>query len=301
MIQDIKPYKLNNHYRPEAKPDGDSIVLFFTEKGVLCRVEEKDGVPVVHFPFLRELDADPEQLIYAFALNRTNWFLLTDEKAVRSVLPEGCRFFLVGELRKMKAGTQPAIFAAMTGLHLYHWYRDNRCCGRCGHILQHDGRERALRCPSCGNIIYPKICPAVIAGVLNKDRLLVTKYRTGFPHYALVAGFTEIGETLEETVAREVMEETGLRVKNIRYYKSQPWGIADDLLAGFYCEVEGSAEIHLDENELKLAEWKTRDEIELQPDDMSLTNEMMEQFKYGRTGELHAEIGRAVCTEKKQR
>ena len=65
-------------------------------------------------------------------------------------------------------------------------------------------------------------------GVCNGDEILVTKYRTGFAHYALVAGFTEIGETLEETVQREVMEETGLHVKNIRYYKSQPWGIVDD-------------------------------------------------------------------------
>ena len=101
-------------------------------------------------------------------------------------------------------------------------------------------------------------------------------------HYALVAGFTEIGETLEETVQREVLEETGLRVKNIRYYKSQPWGIVDDILAGFYCDVDGETDIHMDESELKLAEWKTREELELQPDDFSLTNEMMLMFKNGR-------------------
>ena len=98
----------------------------------------------------------------------------------------------------------------------------------------------------------------------------------------LVAGFTEIGETLEETVQREVLEETGLRVKNIRYYKSQPWGIVDDILAGFYCDVDGETDIHMDESELKLAEWKTREELELQPDDFSLTNEMMLMFKNGR-------------------
>ena len=110
----------------------------------------------------------------------------------------------------------------------------------------------------------------------------LSSYRTGFAHYALVAGFTEIGETLEETVQREVLEETGLRVKNIRYYKSQPWGIVDDILAGFYCDVDGDTDIHMDESELKLAEWKTREELELQPDDFSLTNEMMLMFKNGR-------------------
>ena len=124
--------------------------------------------------------------------------------------------------------------------------------------------------------------PAVIVGICNDDKILVTEYRTGFAHYALVAGFTEIGETLEETVQREVLEETGLRVKNIRYYKSQPWGIVDDILAGFYCDVDGETDIHMDESELKLAEWKTREELELQPDDFSLTNEMMLMFKNGR-------------------
>ena len=117
----------------------------------------------------------------------------------------------------------------------------------------------------------------------NGDRLLVTQYSTGYQHFALVAGFTEIGETLEETVAREVMEETGLRVKNIRYYKSQPWGIADDLLAGFFCDVAGDDRIMMDPGELKLAEWRTREEIVLQPDHYSLTNEMMLIFKEGRT------------------
>ena len=111
--------------------------------------------------------------------------------------------------------------------------------------------------------------------------MLITRYRTGFANNALVAGFTEIGETFEETVEREVMEEVGLKVKNIRYYKSQPWGIAADILTGFYCEVDGSDEIKMDENELKYAEWVERDEIVLQPQEYSLTNEMMKRFKDG--------------------
>ena len=97
-----------------------------------------------------------------------------------------------------------------------------------------------------------------------------------------MAGFTEIGESLEETVAREVMEEAGLRVKNIRYYKSQPWGSASDLLMGFFCDVDGSDEIHMDKSELKYAEWIGRDEIVLQPQDISLTNEMMKLFRSGK-------------------
>jgi NAD+ diphosphatase len=118
--------------------------------------------------------------------------------------------------------------------------------------------------------------------VINGDRLLITRYNRGYAHNALVAGFAEIGETLEETVSREVMEEAGIKVGNIKYYKSQPWGMAQDLLTGFFCEVEGDDTIHMDEGELKYAAWVSRDEIELQPNDLSLTNEMMRMFKENR-------------------
>ena len=122
---------------------------------------------------------------------------------------------------------------------------------------------------------------AVIIGIIKGDKILITKYRTGYAHSALVAGFTEFGETLEQTVEREVMEEVGLKVKNIRYYKSQPWALAQDILAGFFCEADGDETIRMDEGELKYAEWVSREEVELQPNDYSLTNEMMKLFKSG--------------------
>lgn len=197
------------------------------------------------------------------------------------VLPEGYGFYSLSELREQEIGPKVREFAAMTGMHLAHWYRNNRFCGRCGSPTVKDTKERALCCPKCGNKIYPRIVPAVIVGILNPrtSQILLTKYRVGYSHYALVAGFTEIGETLEGTVRREVMEETGLKVKNIRYYKSQPWGIVDDLLAGFYCEVDGDDTIRMDRGELKVAEWVSPEDVELQPQDFSLTNEMMYRFK----------------------
>ena len=137
-----------------------------------------------------------------------------------------------------------------------------------------------MKC-TCGYTAYPRIMPAVIVGVKNGDSILLTKYRTGFHHNALIAGFTEIGETAEETVAREVMEEAGVRVKNITYYKTQPWGIANDLLIGYYCDLDGDPSITMDKGELKYAAWVKREDIQLQPDDASLTNEMMLMFKNG--------------------
>ncbi|ERL05216.1 hydrolase, NUDIX family [Mitsuokella sp. oral taxon 131 str. W9106] len=111
----------------------------------------------------------------------------------------------------------------------------------------------------------------------------MTRYadQRGRDNYALVAGFTEIGETLEQTVQREVMEEVGLKVQNIRYYKSQPWGSAADILAGFYCDLDGCDSIDLDTSELRQAFWARPNEIRLQTDDWSLTNEMMKRFKEG--------------------
>ena len=106
-----------------------------------------------------------------------------------------------------------------------------------------------MRCACCGNMVYPKIAPAVIVGVIYDNKILMTKYSDReYKKYALIAGFTEIGETAEETVRREVMEEVGLHVKNIRYYKSQPWALSGSLLAGFFCELDGDDTISRDLN-----------------------------------------------------
>lgn len=289
MIQDIYPHKLDNHYDINAVPTMDSIVLYFTAEGVLHRLSKyKEYDKYLFFPTVRdfanettstdELPFEQNALTYLFSVDDAHYFLLEKEP---DHLPEEYVFASVRKLRTKEVHPKYRIFAGITGFQLSNWYKNNRFCGRCGSETVHSTAERALKCPSCGHVIYPRIVPAVIVGVCNGDEILVTKYRTGFAHYALVAGFTEIGETLEETVQREVMEETGLRVKNIRYYKSQPWGIVDDILAGFYCDVDGDTKIHMDESELKLAEWKKREDIVLQPDDFSLTNEMMLMFKKG--------------------
>ena len=271
MIQDIAPRKFHNEYRPNACPADDSPVLSFKGKDLLVRVNGDK----IEFP--KACCFDKKNLVYAFAVDDTEYFLV---RIGQSVVIDGFDYLNVRAFRQF-AGNEYGLIA-FTGTHLHQWYSENIFCGKCASPTVHSETERALHCPCCGRNIYSHIMPAVIVGVINGDKLLLTKYSTGFKYYALVAGFTEIGETLEETVAREVMEETGLKVKNIRYYKSQPWGIVKDLLAGFYCDVDGDTTIKMDENELKLAEWKSRDEIELQPDSYSLTNEMMLMFKEGR-------------------
>ena len=110
----------------------------------------------------------------------------------------------------------------------------------------------------------------------------MTKYAgREYKRYALIAGFTEIGETAEETVHREVMEEVGLKVKNIRYYKSQPWGFDSNLLLGYYCEVDGGTSITMDETELATARFVKRDKIEEDKNLLSLTATMIDRFRKG--------------------
>ena len=272
MIQDIYPSKLHNEFGHYELREEDT-VFYFDEKGKLLSWE-KNG----KLTFLSKKDIKDQPSIYLFSIDDHRYFLVMEKP---DQLKEGYAYLTIREVRDICA-EGPDVFAAFTAYHLWRWYADNVYCGRCAEKLEPDEKERAMKCPKCGNMIFPRINPAVIVGVTNGDRLLLTKYRQGYGHNALVAGFTEIGETLEETVAREVMEETGVKVKNIRYYKSQPWGMAQDILVGYYCDVDGDSTIRMDEGELKYAEWVKREEIELQPNNLSLTNEMMRMFKEDR-------------------
>lgn len=277
MIQDIGPHRLHNQYRTDRRPAPSDPVFFFRGSELLARL----GEGTFSLPRAEEA-GDRDSLIYLFALDGTAFFLSPGESP-EALSDRGYAYKDIRSLRREGYGPKEMYFAALTALQLASWYRDNRFCGTCGHTTRLSDRERAIVCPACGRTIYPRIVPAVIVGVTDGDRLLMTRYAgRGIPFYALIAGFTEIGETLEETVAREVMEEVGLKVRNIRYYKSQPWAIADDILAGFYCDVDGDTTIRLDTSELKEGVWMKREEVVLQPDDFSLTNEMMLMFKEGR-------------------
>ena len=277
MIQDIFPSKFNNHFE-NFEPEQTDFAFLFSEGKVLVRYNQDSKT--LTFPTCGDFTGQNLSATYLFSIDNQKYFLIPDG----AELPAGLQdfsFYTPRQLRDMPLSSKVDIFAVFSAYHLWKWYDDNKFCGHCGHALEHDTVERALFCPECKTKIYPRINPAVIIGIIKGDKILITKYRTGYAHSALVAGFTEFGETLEQTVEREVMEEVGLKVKNIRYYKSQPWALAQDLLAGFFCEVDGDDKIKMDEGELKYAEWVGREEIELQPNDYSLTNEMMKMFKSG--------------------
>ncbi len=285
MIQDIFPSKLNNQFECAVLSDDDFVFVFDREGRVLLGENgenesddsDNETKKSKKARFLKGRDLGGCNAVYLFSMDEKRFFLATD---VKDFEKEGFSYYTIREARDNFGGKE--IFATFTAYHLNKWYTDNVFCGRCGSKTVPSEKERALKCPGCGNVIYPRINPAVIVGVIKGDKILITRYNRGYAHNALVAGFAEIGETLEETVAREVMEETGVKVKNIRYYKSQPWGMAEDILTGFFCEADGEGRIVMDENELKYAEWVERKDIVLQPNNLSLTNEMMRIFKEGK-------------------
>lgn len=267
MIQDIYPHIYNNTFEPGVKPSNDDIIFSFEEDQVLMKDEHQ---------FYHYHEISKESICYyLFSIDDTKFFLadLTSLNHIKV------------SFRTMRTFEDQMLgFAAITAWHLYRWIQDNKYCGKCSHPMDFDQKERAMRCPHCSNIVYPKISPAVIVGITNdKGQILVTKYAHGhYQSYALVAGYYEIGETIEETVKREVKEETGLDVTDIQYYKSQPWSFSSSLLFGFWCKAHGDQPIQMDESELRVARWANRDEEINTLDDASLTSEMIQYFKQGK-------------------
>ncbi len=274
MIQDISPYKFHIEFQNHRPKDEDIVLAFSSGQLVLRRQEQID------FPRFEECRfLDTQKMVYLFAVDNTRFFYypMSDEEVSDFVKEE---FRLVRRQEFRRLAPKHLAFAAVSACMLDGWYTSNVYCGRCGHELVHDSKERMLHCRVCDNRVYPRINPAVIVAVTCGEKLLLTTYRgREYKNYALVAGFTEIGESFEDTVRREVMEEAGLKVKNIRYYGSQPWAFADNLLAGYFCEVDGESEIHMDAEELASAEFFARDEIDVEYTDSSLTNEMICAFK----------------------
>ena len=280
MIQDIYPHKLDIAYKGGQIPAGTDLFVRFDGMQFLCR---RDGDGNVELPVYADLDgAKAFESVYLFELDGKKIFLILGEGSIeiRGFVYENINLF-------RNAKPKEVLFAVSTAYHLCIWHKDNKYCGRCGSEMIHDDKERMMRCPVCGNTVYPRIMPSVIVGVLNGDSILMTRYnRPGSKLAALVAGFCEIGETGEETVRREVMEETGLKVKNIRYFGSQPWGItAGGLLLGYWCEVDGDDTIRVDGEEIAEAVWMKREDLPEYMEEKeyaSLTSEMIAMFASGR-------------------
>lgn len=276
MLHDIAPLTFSNVFAIKTPKEGDLMFLFQEGKPVLYGTEGQLSVPTygvikTHCP------QGLEQAIYLCSVGEVNGFLLPSDLGA----PEGFATETMGFFRSVNPSWHGHM--GVTAHHLYQWYRYNQFCGGCGGKMEPSTLERSMVCPQCGFTDYPKICPAVIVAVKDGNRLLLTKYANRITtRYALIAGFCEIGEPVEQTVRREVMEEVGLKLKNLTYYKSQPWGFSESLLFGFFADLDGDSTITLDRQELSVGEWVERQDIPSDTENsLSLTYTMMQAFKNG--------------------
>ncbi len=170
------------------------------------------------------------------------------------------------------------IWIAGRANQLVNWNQIHQYCGGCGELTEFKQDERAKICPQCGLTNYPRLSPAVIVAVLKNDQILLGRNkRFKLPFYSVLAGFVEPGETLEQCVKREIREEVGLTVKNIRYFGSQPWPFPDSLMIAFTADYAGG-NIRIDGSEIVDAAWFEKDNLPKIPPRISIARQLIEWF-----------------------
>ncbi len=282
MIQEIYPKVFYPEYRRKKatkENNKKSFVLHFEYNKIMLIKDALTGA--LSIPRFEDLEDEDENIYeksyYVNSVDDEEFYLVDDIS-----IPEFGGFYMEGiqALREFEPRYQA--FASVSASQVYRWMQSRKYCGYCGTKTEKSATERALICPKCKNIEYPKISPAVIVAIRNGNKLLLTKNAKGtYKYYALVAGFVEVGETLEEAVAREVKEEVGLKVKNIRPYKSQPWSFSDTMMLAFTADLDGDDTITLQEEELSEAKWFEREDVPVLPFHISVGHEMIQKFRDG--------------------
>ncbi len=182
-------------------------------------------------------------------------------------------------LRNIYGRLSDSLFAiAMKAVHMMEWEGSNRYCGRCGKEMAPAPSMNALECSVCGNVIFPRISPAVIVLVEKDGQILLARgERFTSDFYSVLAGFVEPGESLEDTVHREIEEEVGIKVRNVQYFESQPWPFPDSLMIGFTAEYL-SGEIRIDKTEILEAGWFDPKELPAIPGKISIARRLIDWF-----------------------
>jgi NAD+ diphosphatase len=198
------------------------------------------------------------------------------ELDTRTVVPEG---MALHGLRGLYGRLDDDLFSiAGRAIQVLDWDRTHQFCGRCGTPTEDHPTERAKRCPRCGLSNYPRLSPAVIVLVRRDDEILLARaHNFAGAFYSTLAGFVEPGESLEDTVRREIMEEVGIEVDEIRYFGSQPWPFPNSLMIGFTARYAGG-EITIDNNEIKDAAWFHRENLPRIPAKLSIARQLIDSY-----------------------
>ena len=256
-------------------PDDGGEPLWFLFREHRLVVTERDGdlsLPAAEEP--GELGLTPRDIHYLGRLGAHPCFTAEWPKAAE-LSPGQDEQSLRGLLNHLD---DARFTMASRAIQLLRWYRDHRYCGRCGHATVPHERDKAMICTHCDHRQYPRITPCVIMLVTRGDEALLAhsaRFPTGF--YSCLAGFMEPGESAEQAVQREVREETGLEVDEIRYHGSQPWPFPHSLMLGFRARHSGG-EIAVDGEEIRDAHWWRPDELPRVPPQGSIARALIDDW-----------------------
>jgi NAD+ diphosphatase len=269
----MKPFR--SMVRPPADRDHPEAIAFAFRRNELLVLRSDDSVSIPTRAQLEDLAFELDLETYLGDLDGSDliaWEL--NERAEE--FPTGWE--LAG-LRTIYGAVDDQLFAlAGRAVQLLDWRRNHRFCGRCGSPTELVDGDRATRCPNCGLFNYPRLSPAVIMTVEREGSLLLAhgvNFQDGV--YSCVAGFVEPGESLEEAVAREVLEETGISVSEVRYFGSQPWPFPNSLMIGFNATYAGG-EIELEDAEIGDANWFTPDAMPILPGKISIARRLIDDW-----------------------
>jgi len=248
------PFQWPAAYAPAIQPPVDlpERSLWFVFRGAELLVAAPPGAATLpHCNHPNTLGMMPQRIQYLGVLGEQHCF--SAELAVDAVAPQG---WIWQGLRALFGALDEAQFAlAGRALQIVDWDRSHQYCGACGKATAARTSERSRECLGCGLVVYPRLAPAVM-GLVRRENMLLLARAQRFPKdmYSALAGFVEPGETLEQCLEREVYEEVGIKVRNVRYFASQPWPFPHSLMIAFFAEY-CSGEIRVDGMEIEDAKW----------------------------------------------
>lgn len=254
----------------DYKIHSETYCFIFNNKRELLLTED-NKIPILSQKQLDEYDLD-------FVLFIGNY---NNREVIVANTDDGINFHTLFELYDI---SHDEYQIAARAVLVRDWFKSHQYCGNCGTKTVIDQKDMMLICPECGQMHYPRIAPAIIVAINNNGTLLMAKHSYHkSSRYALIAGFVEPGESIEEAVFREVSEEVGIKIKNLHYQKSQSWPFPNSLMLGFTADYD-SGEIHVDGDEILNAKWFKPEEIETLPSDISISSWLIQNFIETYTG-----------------